>query len=349
MTRWRIGWGVVGLFLLTARPLLGFLPVLGCGGSGVNASSATGGGAALPAPVDESFAPVLPDFDAAATTFEGFEVLSFVPAAPRGIVFVFHGAGGSARFVEKVETVAVLNELVARGYGFVATESPERDGERRWDVETSLPAVNSDLARLLRLHASLAQDRQIEASTPVFAMGMSNGGAFASIFAAAARDAGLPVRAIALYSAPVAGPVRVDGPLEIPTFFVVAENDEAALVDRVRHQFDALARDGLPVELHEATMQPLDPRRFTRIPGVDEKRSRALFDELVAEGWADGLGLSRLSAEEATARLAAERFLPDEDEATRRQVRDQLAVVWALHAMRGDHGVGQGAFFDANL
>ena len=68
------------------------------------------------------------------STFEGFEVISYVPEHPRGLVYVFHGTNGSARFAERVETVDVLNRLIASGYGFVSTSSTERTGDRRWDV-----------------------------------------------------------------------------------------------------------------------------------------------------------------------------------------------------------------------
>ena len=41
---------------------------------------------------------VLPIYSASTTTFEGFPVISNVPQNPRGIVFLFHGTGGSAQF-----------------------------------------------------------------------------------------------------------------------------------------------------------------------------------------------------------------------------------------------------------
>ena len=66
-------------------------------------------------------------------TFEGLGHLVRADH-PRGIVYVFHGTGGSANFAEKIETTDVLNRLIARGYGFVSTSSTERTGNKRWNA-----------------------------------------------------------------------------------------------------------------------------------------------------------------------------------------------------------------------
>ena len=36
------------------------------------------------------------------STFEGFEVISYVPEQPRGMLYLFHGSNGSARFADRV-------------------------------------------------------------------------------------------------------------------------------------------------------------------------------------------------------------------------------------------------------
>jgi hypothetical protein len=87
------------------------------------------------------------------STFEGFPVISYVPDHPRGMVYLFHGSNGSANFAQRVETVDVLNRLVARGYGFVSTSSTERTGDKRWNVTSTSLTANPDLARLMRLQA----------------------------------------------------------------------------------------------------------------------------------------------------------------------------------------------------
>ena len=61
------------------------------------------------------------------------------------MAYFFHGSGGGAGFVDRVETTDVVNRLVAKGYGFVSTASTERTGERRWDASDPSLTGNPDL------------------------------------------------------------------------------------------------------------------------------------------------------------------------------------------------------------
>jgi poly(3-hydroxybutyrate) depolymerase len=135
-------------------------------------------------------------YPASTSTFEGFPVVSYVPTHPVGLVYVFHGTGGSADFATKLETVDMLNHLVAAGYGFVSTDSTNRTS-KQWDTGSLSLTANPDLARLSRLHAHLVSTGAITTTTPIYAIGMSRGAGFASVFAQAFRDAGYPVAAIA--------------------------------------------------------------------------------------------------------------------------------------------------------
>ena len=95
--------------------------------------------------------PVTPSVTFTHSTFEGFPVISYVPDHPVAMIYLFHGSNGSADFAEKVETTAVLNTFIARGYGFVSTSSTERTGDRRWEQGNQSLTNNPDLSRLLRL------------------------------------------------------------------------------------------------------------------------------------------------------------------------------------------------------
>ena len=153
------------------------------------------------------------------STFEGFDVISYVPEHPRGIVYLFHGTGGSARFAEKVETTDVLNRLVARGYGFVSTSSTERTGDRRWNVADPSLTTNPDLARLTRLQAHIVATTPVEANTPLVGIGMSNGARFVTLWGQSGRNAGYPVKAIWASHGRTADPYEPRGQLTVPTVF----------------------------------------------------------------------------------------------------------------------------------
>ena len=75
---------------------------------------------------------------------------------------------------------------------------------------------------LLRQH--IVATTPVSPATPTFGIGMSNGSAFAALWAATSQRAGAPVSAVALY---MAGPRQVGfrtGGLEVPTFMVIGQN-----------------------------------------------------------------------------------------------------------------------------
>jgi hypothetical protein len=277
--------------------------------------------------------------------FEGFAVVSHIPDAPTGIVYVFHGSGGSAGFAEKVETVDVLNALIERGYGFVATESTERTGNRRWNVSNPSLSTNPDLARLTRLHQYLVDSTPVTAATPILGLGMSNGARFVSLFGQTWEDASYPVGAIAMYMGRIAAPVEATGGLTIPTFFVTAENDFTSPPGPIIADHDATAAMGTPTELSVAQERKLSASRFLRIPGIDNSEANAIVAALVEAGIWNEAGSRIVSIDEAVSRLASVAF-PSSTNPQRPDIIDQCALVLAVHQMRGDFKVPNADFFD---
>lgn len=142
----------------------------------------------------------------------GRPTLRYLPPHPKGVVYFFHGSGGSERFAARLHSQRLLAALVAAGYGYVSPPSLDRDA-KRWNLASADPASNPDVAWVLSLHRTLIARGEITSVTPVFATGMSNGGGFANLFAAAAKAQGLPVAAVADYM----GPSR---PLFVPWWLI---------------------------------------------------------------------------------------------------------------------------------
>jgi len=292
--------------------------------------------------------PVTPSVTYSTWRFEGFDVVSYVPDDPRGLVYLFHGTGGSAAFATRVETVDTLNELVGRGYGFVATESTERTGDQRWDVFDGSPDTNPDLARLARLQQHLVDTTAVTPSTPLVGLGMSNGARFASLWGQTGADLGRPVRAVALYMGRIAPPVTQGGGLTVPAVFVTAENDSVSPPGPIVADRDDTAALGTPTELLVAREQPLAAARFLRIPGIDAGEADATFDALVATGAWDATGQRVVPVDEAVTR-ALTVDLPDAVLPQAAEIGNQCALVLAEHQMRGDVRVPVAAFLDAHL
>ncbi|MDX1736369.1 MAG: hypothetical protein R3228_18470 [Halioglobus sp.] len=290
--------------------------------------------------------PVVPVAPVDTRSFEGFTVHSSIPEDPVGIVYLFHGTHGSADFALKIETLDQTNELVERGYGWVATESTERTGNRRWQVFDPSIATNPDLARLSRLHADLIDTTGVDSATPIFGIGMSNGARMVTLFGQAFTLAGYPVAAVAPFNGRAAPSVRAAGGLSVPGFWVTSINDSGSLAQVIADQQDS-ATLGVPTRLMIRAEEPLLPIRFTRVPAVDASEAAAVYAALLGTG-AWGSDGTRVLDLEVTVELLAGLQLPTATGATPAQLRNQVAAILAVHQFVGFYRVALADFFDAH-
>jgi dienelactone hydrolase len=290
---------------------------------------------------------VVPRYEQSISTFEGFPVVSHVPPNPTGIVFLFHGTNGSAGIATKLEMVDMLNHLVARGYGFVATDSTNRTA-KQWDNLSLSLTANPDLARLSRLHAALVAAGRITDETPIYAIGMSQGAGFASAFAQAFTNAGYPVAAIAPSHGPIPAAVRLSGGLQVPAFFALGANDPIVDNTQVARQVAVVAASGIPVELHVEPETLLRPVRYLRVPGVDTPTANAIFAAAVAAGLYDNAGhrlVSIAMIEAAFSNLSLPASLTVDQ---KRMLLDETEVVLAVHVYSATYATQTTDFFDAH-
>jgi hypothetical protein len=292
--------------------------------------------------------PVEPSVEFDHSTFEGFDVISYVPPDPVGLVYLFHGTLGSAQFAEKVETVDTLNELIDRGYGFVSTDSTQRTGNRRWNVFDPSLQSNPDLARLTRLQDHVVDTTAVDEDTPLLGIGMSNGARFVSLWGQTWSDASYPISAIAMYMGTIAPPVASGGGLSVPTYFVTAENDFTSPPQPIIDDRDATAALGTPTALHVAQEQSLSWTRFVRIPGVDRDEADSIVEALVATGAWNSAGVRQVSIEHAV-NLSSQAQLPASVGPQRAEILNQCAVVLAVHQMRGDVKIPVADFFELHV
>jgi predicted esterase len=271
------------------------------------------------------------------TTFEGFPVISYVPENPRGLVFLFHGTGGSASFADRVETTDVLNRLVAQGYGFVSTSSTERTGNRRWLVTDPSLTTNPDLARLLRLRAHLVSTTPVEPGTPLVGIGMSNGARFVTLWGQAWRNAGHPVRAIWASHGRIAPPFDGPGQLTVPTFFSTSENDFTVPPGGVILDLAQTMDAGTPAEFAISRERRLTAPPYERIPGIDASEAQQIVQALIATGVWDAQG-NRIEPDvETAAARAGTVSLPPSVQAQASQIADQTALQMAVHQFTAEH------------
>ncbi|HEY7134220.1 MAG TPA: hypothetical protein VIB48_04065 [Acidimicrobiia bacterium] len=290
---------------------------------------------------------VVPGYDASTSSFEGFPVVSFIPDHAVGIVFVFHGTGGSADFATKIETVDMLNHLTARGYGFVSTDSTDRTS-KQWDTASLSLTDNPDLARLSRLHASLIASGRITRTTPIYAIGMSRGAGFASVFAQAFHNAGSPVAAIAPSHGPIPVSVRLSGGLTVPALFALGANDQVVDNGQIVGQVADLAQRGVPAQLFVEPETPLAASRFLRVPGIDTNEAGAVFAALVGAGLWDATGHRTVSIGTVESALPTVPLPSSVTPQQRMMIEDEVNVVLAVHQYSATYATQTAAFFDAH-
>jgi hypothetical protein len=278
--------------------------------------------------------------------------ISHLPAGVRGLILFNHGTGGSSNFIEKPEARYLALLAIARGFGVLGTEAEEvvagdLDGNLkiRWDA--SLLDSNVDLANLDRLIADLRAMGAIYAATPLFVLGMSNGGAFSVSLGAvggAPSAATFPnLRFAAAISFCAEGRVDAANLTTTPTAWYMCQNDDNPEVNNglAIQRYEWVLGRGIDAEYAEHPASPLYDQRFTRVAGVDAATSLALANDLRAAGFLDAASFFTTPGENIVAAIqATPADFPAFGGLTAAQgleARAQIKVMEAEHSMYSDY------------
>lgn len=274
-------------------------------------------------------------------------VYSFFPPNLKGVVYLLHGTGGNAVYwTNEIENKQLLNDLVADGFGFVITEAEEitlgidgnGDGKLRWLITPLDSVANIDLANLKAITDTLVQRGKFTASTPRFALGMSNGGFFAFSLASVFNYKG-----IVSYCAQGNGGVAVTTP--VPVVWCMAQNDnndgvgQTGNADALGYHQSRLA-SGLYSQYFAHSKSPVYPERFTRLSDIDAARSNLIFNELKNNACLDSdnfVIVSPISIKAAiTANPAAWSTYTSLSASQQRFVSTQIDAMYAEHQFYSD-------------
>lgn len=282
----------------------------------------------------------------------GKTVLSYVPPSPKGLILFLHGTGGSASMIESAEAKYVALVAVERGYAVLSTEAeevaagepPGGDGKIRWDP--SLSESNLDFGNLDSLIAGIRQSGAIGASEPLYALGMSNGGAMALSLGAVAgssvADSFPNLRFAAVVSHCAGGRASAAEVTTTPTSWWLCENDDNDQVSNEEAVANSgiLASRGIPTEVDAHAASPLYDERFTRVEGVDDATSKAVAQELRAAGFVGADSMFVTASDDISAAVQADpAAFPATTALTGAQrvaMLNQLRVMQAEHEMYSD-------------
>ena len=139
---------------------------------------------------------ILPKMYNEVQTTTSKDVYYQIPENPKGIIFCFHGTGGSGiGFETDFEKRSFFKAGANRNYIMIATEANEKtttdqdgNGKIRWHIEDELTdnaSNNIDIKLIKALRDTFINRYALQSDFPTFSMGVSNGANFADLCAAA--------------------------------------------------------------------------------------------------------------------------------------------------------------------
>ncbi len=235
----------------------------------------------------------VPAWTAVVGMFNNISVTYYIPPNPIGLIFLFHGTGGTgaAQFTG-TEFLALDREAVAAGFGVAAFDSLDRTvvvtGSAlpgQWNTAIA-GAANPDVIRLNGILQAMRSQGIISAQLPLFAFGHSNGGSFAHFSSTVVPWA-------AVSSSGSSGASAAASAYAGPAFWQLSRNDDHPLVG-AKGNADALTNYTThvnrfhPARLTTLEPQPLYPARFSRsVVPFTLAESQEVYDLFRNKGWLD--------------------------------------------------------------
>ena len=269
-----------------------------------------------------------PDWTLTSGTINGTSVLYHIPPQHIGIIFIFHGAGGSNLIILRPEDRNFANEAVAAGYGVIALNSSDRT-TATWSF--AFPPNNPDVTNVETLVTQFRQQGIIAQNAPLFAVGTSNGGFFTGIVSHF-----LNFRAAAIYIVFTAD--LINNITVVPTIYCVAANDDAPEVgqagnQRAYNQFLNLRSRGIRTSFNNLLPSPVYPERFWRIPDLTQTDSINIHNALKSNGFLDRQDYLIQNPSSSSWQTV----IPPQYASRLTAISDQLDVCFATHKFYSDY------------
>lgn len=252
----------------------------------------------------------------------------YFPQSFVGVIFHFHGQGGSANLLfSNLERRTFANEAVAEGYAVVALDSADRVN-RDWSVSNDI-ATSPDIQNVQAAINLFVMRGWITSATPLFAHGFSKGAGFSPRVARA-----LNFRATSMNC--LAGTPDIINITTIPIIWCMAQNDGTigtggVQQSRVNHQ-NLLSRN-VPTQHHLATPSPVYPERFWRITGLTANDSRTIYTALKQNNFLDERDNLRQDPDVSN----WQSVIPAQYNSFMVSISDQLRICYTEHTFFSDY------------
>jgi len=293
----------------------------------------------------------IPPFTLQQEKIEGVEnaknVYSSFPAQTRGVVFLYHGTGGSARgwLPTSADNYMLVKDLIADSFAVIVTESEETtlnedlnsDGKIRWYVSAPVMDSSIDYRNLRTIADTMIGRNLMSASTPLFGIGMSNGGAFSIPVGVV-----LGMRAAVSYCAQ--GRQAQMLYITMPVMWCMALNDDNEQVGPTGNaaaleSSQTLAQRGVDTRYVVHAPYPIIPEHFVRF-GASEMASRIMVTELDTNGCLDERRMLRFTSDSVAALIQADPtrfpYWITQKQVSIFEFRNAISVAYAQHHFFAD-------------
>jgi hypothetical protein len=194
---------------------------------------------------------IVTDFTLVQETINGSRVYYYVPVDYKGIVLAFHGKGGSAISWAggSVDYGNFIRYAVGNNYAVLITESKDRVN-REWD--NTVRNTNVDVLNIDSILGNLHQRSILDSSKSKYAIGMSQGAAFASLI-----SFGRNYKAAALYA--LKGIDVIMDTTKVPIIWNMPPNDVSQEPTRIADallNYNKLVARNIPASFNFNTPSP---------------------------------------------------------------------------------------------
>ena len=216
------------------------------------------------------------------------------PSSPGGIVFLF--SGNMNVWLKSPDHFQLVKDLMASNIAIVITEAEEvtinvdidGNGKHRWIKDVLTTNNNIDIRNIQSLIDTFENRSYIAPSIKKFAIGMSNGGAFAiTVSYALSFDAAVPYC--------VRGNTTAISNTSTPIQWCMAKYDDnpnvgyPAYLNTLTYSAN-LNSNNVCSNVYLKDKSPIYPEIFARFPAISTSLSQDIFNELNSFGLLDNIG-----------------------------------------------------------
>ncbi len=227
----------------------------------------------------------VPAWAARLATLGGIPVTYYIPPDPIGLVFDFHGTGGTgAGLFTGSEFLSLHRDLVAAGFGVASFDCLNRESGQ-WNTSIT-GSTNPDIVRLNGIISAMRSQGLISTTLPLLAFGHSNGGFFSHFSSMVMNWAAVSISA-------VQGSLPASTTYTGPVVWWMPKNDDhpqvglAGGVATSVARYELIANRGLHARHTIQEEIPLYPERFTRSLFLTMADSLEVYGIFKSKGWID--------------------------------------------------------------